>query len=334
VKNKMGELLANDKDVVVPGQVIATGLDFLPSQGTYRLNENIIANRVGLLSVEGKVLKTMQLTGRYFPQRNDIIIGKVDDILMSGWRFDINGPYSAVLPLKDASFDFIAKGVDLSRYFNIEDYAVLKITNVTSQNLIDVTAKGAGLKRLRGGMVMKVNPQKVPRIIGKKGSMVSLIKRATDCKIIVGQNGLVWIDGEPEMEVLAISAIRKVEEKSHLQGVTELVKKFLEEKLGREIPEEPEHDESQNGEFNRDFNPNEHEDNHQERGEGFDDSQFERPQVENGEGNNGNEDGNGNNGGENHNGGGYRGNFQGRPNNNYRNNNGGGRFHSQGNNRR
>jgi exosome complex RNA-binding protein Rrp4 len=50
----MEELLANDKDVVVPGQVIANGFDFLPSNGTYRLNEQIIANRVGLLSVERK----------------------------------------------------------------------------------------------------------------------------------------------------------------------------------------------------------------------------------------------------------------------------------------
>jgi exosome complex RNA-binding protein Rrp4 len=61
--------------------------------------------------------------------------------------FDINCPYSAVLPLKDASFDFIAKGADLTRYFNLEDYVMIKITNVTSQNLIDVTAKGPGLKK-------------------------------------------------------------------------------------------------------------------------------------------------------------------------------------------
>lgn len=308
----MGELKANDKEVVVPGQVIANGLDFLPSQGTYRLNEQIIANRVGLLSVEGKVLKTIPLSGRYFPQRNDVIIGKVDDILMSGWRFDINAPYSAVLPLKDASFDFIAKGVDLSKYFNLDDFAVIKITNVTSQNLVDVTAKGAGLKRLRGGRILKVNSQKVPRIIGKKGTMVSLIKRATDCKIIVGQNGVVWIDGEPEMEVLAVAAIKKVEDESHLQGVTESVKAFLEEKIGRPIPEAPEQEEQNE----------------------FDDSKFERPEMEDEEGNgngersensensegeegNRNYNGNGQNNfhrNNNHNGGGYRG------------NNGGGRF--------
>jgi exosome complex component RRP4 len=302
VKMKMGELLANDKDIVVPGQVIAKGLDFLPSNGTYRLNENILANRVGLLSVEGKVLKTISLAGRYLPQRNDIIIGRVEDILMSGWRFDINAPYSSVLPLKDASFDFIPKGVDLTKYFNLDDYAVLKVTNVTSQNLIDVTAKGAGLKRLRGGMVLKVNPQKVPRIIGKKGTMVSLIKRATECKIIVGQNGLVWIDGEPEMEVLAVAAIKKVEAESHLQGVTESVKKFLETSLGKTIPDEPEREE------------------HDE----FDDSKFERPEM-NDEGNE--EDNQSNQAQE---GDGQEGNNFHRPNN-YGNNNGGYRGNGNGN---
>ncbi|MGV8168598.1 MAG: exosome complex RNA-binding protein Rrp4 [Candidatus Nanoarchaeia archaeon] len=316
----MGELLANDKEIVVPGQVIARGLDFLPSQGTYRLNEEIIANRVGLLSVEGKVLKTIQLSGRYLPQRNDVIIGKVDDILMSGWRFDINAPYSAVLPLKDASFDFIAKGVDLSRYFSLDDYAVIKITNVTSQNLVDVTAKGAGLKRLRGGMILKANPQKVPRIIGKKGTMVSLIRRGTGCKIIVGQNGLIWLEGEPEMEVLAVAAIRKVEEESHLPGVTESVKKFLEEKLGKEIPEEPEHDEQHEGDFEMEGNGS---DSHSE---GFDDSQFERPQPdEENQNSNGNGEEHHSSGGNNFRQGGFHG---------QRNNNGGGRFRSHSNNHR
>ncbi len=303
MKNKRGELLAIDKDVVVPGQVIANGFDFLPSNGTYRLNEQIIANRVGLLSVEGKVLRTIPLAGRYLPQRNDIVIGKVDDILMSGWRFDINAPYSSVLPLKDASFDFIPKGVDLTKYFNLDDYAVLKITNVTSQNLVDVTVKGAGLKRLRGGMVLKVNSQKVPRIIGKKGTMVSLIKRATGCKIIVGQNGLVWIDGEPEMEVLAVAAIKKVEEESHLQGVTESIKKFLEANLGKPIPDEPEREEQDE----------------------FDDSKFERPEIndeensenghsseEGGDENNSERNSNGNNGGYRGHNGGHGGRFRGR----------------------
>src|SRR5690606_234421 len=144
---------------VVPGQVLAKGMDFLPSQGTYRLGEDVIVNRLGVLSVDGKVLKTTPIAGRYIPKVDDTIIGKIIDILMSGWRLDLNSPYSAMLPLKDASFDFIAKGADLSKYFALEDYVVVKVTNVTSQNLIDVSAKGQGLRRLKGGRIITINCQ-------------------------------------------------------------------------------------------------------------------------------------------------------------------------------
>jgi exosome complex component RRP4 len=159
----------------------------------------------------------------------------VIDILMSGWRFEINSPYSAVLPLKDASFAYIPKGADLSRYFELDDYAVVKVTNVTSQNLVDVTCKGPGLHKLRGGRIIHVNTHKVPRIIGKKGSMVSMIKRATDCSIIVGQNGVAWISGQPEMEVITVNAVQMIEEHSHISGLTEKVKDYLEKATGRKL---------------------------------------------------------------------------------------------------
>jgi exosome complex component RRP4 len=229
------KLLVKDKDVVVPGEVLAEGMNYLPGNGTYRLNDKILANRLGLLVIEGKVLKTLPLAGRYLPRSYDIVIGKVIDILMSGWRFEINSPYSAVLPLKDASFTYIPKGADLSRYFELDDYAVVKVTNVTSQNLIDVTCKGPGLHKLRGGRIIHVNTNKVPRIIGKKGSMVSMIKRATDCMIIVGQNGIAWISGQPEMEVITVNAIQMIEEHSHTSGLTDKVKDYLEKATGRKI---------------------------------------------------------------------------------------------------
>lgn len=260
----MGELLAKDREVVVPGQVLAKGLDYLPSNGTYRLNEEILANRLGLLSVEGKVLRTLKMAGSYLPQKNDVIIGKVNDILMSGWRLDINCPYSAVLPVKDASFDFIAKGADLTRYFNLEDYVMVKVTNVTSQNLIDVTAKGPGLKKLRGGRIMKVSCSKVPRIIGKKGSMVSMIKKATDCKIMIGQNGLIWFEGTPEMEVVVAETIKKIETESHHQGMTDKIKEFLEQRLGKTIELDEEDDQKNNDQENND-QENQNNQNNQDR---------------------------------------------------------------------
>lgn len=229
------KLFVKDRDVVVPGEVLAQGMSYLPGYGSYRLGDTIMANRLGLLMIDGKVLKTVPLSGRYLPKSNDVIIGRVVDILMSGWRMDINSPYTAVLPLKDASFNFIEKGADLTQYFELEDYMVVKITNVTSQKLVDVTCKGPGLQKIKGGQIIHVNTHKVPRIIGKKGSMVSMIKRATDCRVIVGQNGVAWVSGAPEMEMIAINTIRMIEEKSHTSGLTERVKEFLEKATGKTI---------------------------------------------------------------------------------------------------
>ncbi|MFP4523890.1 MAG: exosome complex RNA-binding protein Rrp4 [Candidatus Woesearchaeota archaeon] len=226
------ELQVKDKEVVVPGQVLAEGMEYLPADGTYRSGEDIRANRLGLIKVEGKVLKSIPLAGVYMPQKNDVIIGRIMDILMNGWRLDINSPYSAVLQVKDATFDFIAKGADLTKYFDLDDYLVVKIIQVTTQNLVDLTCKGSGLKKLENGRIIRVGPHKVPRVIGTKGSMISMVKKATGCKVIVGQNGVVWLDGEPSKEVVAVQAIRMVEEYAHTSGLTERIKKFLMEKTG------------------------------------------------------------------------------------------------------
>jgi len=230
------ELKIKDKDIAVPGEVLATGMEYLPSYGTYREGNDILASKLGLVNVDGKVIKLVPLSGKYLPKRGDVIISRVEEILMSGWRVETNSAYSAVLPLKDATSEFIARGADLTKYFNIGDYVMAKITNVTSQNLVDITMRGPGLRKLRGGRIITVNAYKVPRIIGKKGSMVSLIKQFTECRILVGQNGLVWIQGEdPAMELLTVDTIKKIERESHLAGLTDRIKSYLEKKTGKKL---------------------------------------------------------------------------------------------------
>lgn len=217
-----------DKDIAVPGEVLAEGLGFLPGFGAYRDGDVVRAQRLGLVSIDNKVIRLIPLSGAYIPKLNDKVVGKVVDVLMTGWRLEINSPYSAVLTLKDATSEFIARGADLTQFYNLGDLIVTKITNVTSQKLIDVTMRGPGLRKLQSGRVISVNPQKVPRIIGKEGSMVTMIKEATGCNIIVGQNGWVWLEGEPEQEAIVAGTLRKIEELSHVSGLTEIIKAHLE----------------------------------------------------------------------------------------------------------
>ena len=61
--------------------------------------------------------------------------------------------------------------------------------------------------------------------------MINTIKKGTDCNIVVGQNGIVWIKGKNvDDELLAKEAIELVARKSFIEGLTEKVKEFLEEK--------------------------------------------------------------------------------------------------------
>lgn len=224
----MGKILLKEKEVVVPGECLAEGMDYLPGQGTYREGENIFSLRIGLLSIDNRAIKIIPLTGKYIPNRGDTIIAKITDVIMSGWLLDTNTAYHAMLSMKEGTSDFIPKGANLRKYFDFGDYVVCNITNVTSQKLVDVTVKGPGLYKLKGGRVINVNSNKVPRIIGKQGSMVSMIKNATGCRITVGQNGLLWLQGEPEKEIITIKAIRMIEKESHKTGLTDKVKEFLE----------------------------------------------------------------------------------------------------------
>lgn len=229
------ELHIEDKQIVVPGQTLATGLEYLPSKGTYRQKEQIRANRLGLVQIDGKVIKTISLSGRYLPKKGDTIVGRVSDVLMSGWRIDLNTMVDSVLSLKEATNEYIKRGEDLTRYFALDDWVTAKVTQVTSQNLVDVSMRGPGLEKLVGGTIIEVDSQKVPRIIGARGSMVRMLKKATGCRIMIGQNGVIWLKGEPQMEVVAIKAIRLIEQNSHLPGLTEEIKNFLVDITGQEV---------------------------------------------------------------------------------------------------
>ncbi len=223
----MSELNIEERNIVIPGETLAEGMDFLPGDNTFRQDNKIYSKALGLVNISGRVIRITPLSGPYLPKAGDKIIGKVIDILFSGWRIDTGTAYSAVLNVKDASSRFIKKGEDLSKILDIGDYVVVKITNVTSQNLIDLTMTEPGLRKINGGRIVKINSQKVPRVIGKKGSMITLIKDKTGCEISVGQNGFVSIKGSPEGESLTEKAVKMIEEKSHEKGLTNKMEHFL-----------------------------------------------------------------------------------------------------------
>lgn len=225
-------LKVEDKTVVVPGELIAEGQEYLAGEGTFREGNSLYSSLMGLAEVKGKFVKIIPLSGRYIPRVGDVIIGVVSDISTSFWITDINGPYDSILPLTEASSHFIERGEELTRYFKLGDVILTRVNNVTKSKQVSLTMRMRGLDKLEGGRIIEIDPTKVPRVIGKSGTMVNMIKDYTNGQIVVGQNGRIWINADTENENLIVEVIEKITREAHIAGLTDRVREMLEKRTG------------------------------------------------------------------------------------------------------
>ena len=209
--------------LVIPGEIIVSGEDYLPGDFTRKEGNDIIAQRYGLAEGD-RVIKIIPISGVYEPRRGNTVIGRVSDITFNGWIVEIGGPYGAFLSLMECP-RFIDKN-DIAEFATIGDIFCAKIFTV-KRNSTDLTLKSRGLGKLESGRVIKINPHKVPRVIGKEGSMINLIKNETQTDISVGQNGYIWIKGDLAGEDKAEKAIELVAKEANSDGLTEKIEKFL-----------------------------------------------------------------------------------------------------------
>ena len=211
--------------MVVPGETIITGDDFLPGDGTRREGQDIVASKYGLADTTDRMVRVIPLSGVYTPRRGNVIIGQVTNITFRGWIIDFDGHFNGFLSLTEVP-RFINKG-ELRSYLDFGDVVCAKIIGA-DETSVDLSIKLRGFGKLEEGQLMRINPYKVPRVIGKEGSMVNLVKNATKTSIDVGQNGVVWLKGDKiEDELKAKKIIEFICENSFISGLTEKVEKFI-----------------------------------------------------------------------------------------------------------
>ena len=217
-----------NKQLVVPGDLIAEG-KYNAGDNTYRDDDKIYATRVGLITLEDQTIHVVALKAFYVPSVGDTVIGKIVEVGISAWMVDINAPYLAVLRASDVlDRPFNPRKDELPAIFDVDDLLIAKIVayDRTQDPLLSVREPGLG--KITRGQIVEITPTKIPRVIGRKGSMISMIKKETGCQITVGQNGLVLISGKtPEDERLAVMAIHKIEQESHTSGLTDRVTEMI-----------------------------------------------------------------------------------------------------------
>jgi exosome complex component RRP4 len=227
---KLMPIFFEKKQLVTPGEILAEG-DYLPGENTYMEQNKIYSSRIGLVDADNKKVNVVALRAFYVPKMGDIVIGTVVEVGFNGWTVDIKAPYTALLRASDVlSRPFKPQNDELSAVLNAGDLIVAKIASYDRAHDPQLTVGEPGLGKITRGQILQVTPTKIPRIIGRKGSMISMIKQETGCQIILGLNGVVLVTGKaPEDEELAITAIKKIEDESHTSGLTDRITQLLKE---------------------------------------------------------------------------------------------------------
>jgi exosome complex component RRP4 len=223
--------MGDKRKYVIPGDVVTTG-PFRPEQNVVLVGDKIISTTIGISEIYDDSVKVLSLTGKYIPKIDDLVIGKVISHTSLSWELDINSCYVGFLPAQDVfGRDFSAHADELTSKLKSGDLVAARIANFDRTRDPLVTISDRDLGKIDSGDLIKISPSKVPRLIGKKGSMIQMIEMSTDAAVTIGQNGWVVVSCESTEGLLkAKKAIEMVNDKAHVANLTDQVKEMLDKK--------------------------------------------------------------------------------------------------------
>ena len=225
------------RKIIVPGEVLGEHVEgkypyILEDEGVKR------ATVIGALDEKEDKATFSPLEGVYIPKPGDVVIGIISGVGVTNWFVDINSPYTAILNVQD----FLGRPYnpatdDLSRILAIGDYIKAKIAAFDRSRSPLLTVQEEGLGRIVEGKVIEVKPTRIPRIIGRKRSMINMLAEETGCEIFAAVNGRVHLKCPNEdLEAILVMAIRTIEREPHRYGLTEHIRKLIQqEKLVRGV---------------------------------------------------------------------------------------------------
>ena len=223
--------LESKKRYVLPGDVITTAP--LRLHGNVVLEgKRILSTAIGLSDVSYDSVRVIPLSGIYLPKVDDLVIGLIKYIHGNSWFADINSCYEGMLLAKDvfgrgsnATLDEMKASLDKS------DLILARIANSdrTREPLLSIS--GQNLGKIDSGELVKISPTKIPRLIGKHGSMIQTIEASTNATITIGQNGLIVLKCDDSAGLKkAVESIKMMDKALHNTNLEEKIQNILDEK--------------------------------------------------------------------------------------------------------
>lgn len=223
----MNEEPQDDKKVVVPGEVLRDK-KLRPGDKVIKTMKGLVATTYGILSIERNRATVIPYKEIYRPRMDDLVVGAIVGYGNSGWFVDIGSYTKAFLHVSEVINEkFDSRYDELSNYLRIGDIILAKVTDVARLGYFQITIRDKGLGKITDAFFIKVNPVKLRRIIGRRGSMITLIKKNIGGEITLAKNGVIVFKGDYNAYIKLKEIIKLISEKTFASGLTSKVSEIL-----------------------------------------------------------------------------------------------------------
>ncbi len=220
--------------IALPGVSLYKGSLQKVDDKIIRDSRGYVSSLVGVAQLSGKTLDLIPYKDIYRPVKGDYVIGVIVGYAPNGWFIDIGSYIKAFLPAADVlNKRFDPRKDELSKYLKIGDLIGVYVSEVRRLGNILVTikdvkkSKDRRLGKLSDYYIIKVWSTKLPRIIGKKGSMIKLLKDKLDGDLIIAQNGVILYKGPYSNYQILSKIITLITAKTFATGLTEFVNDLI-----------------------------------------------------------------------------------------------------------
>lgn len=219
-----------EQRLVTPGMAIGPSAGKRAGSGIITEQDTMIATQLGWLQEKNNTMSVHPIHSAYMPRSGDLIVANVAEVRNNLWFMDINGAFQGLLPMSLAPWkvEFGAA----RQHMDVGNVVLARVQEVDECHNVVLTMKGVGLRRLNQGAVESIPVQHVDRVRGEGNSLLQRLRDASDCRIMVGENGRVWIDGDSNGITWARKALKMVAEKGHTTEFEAILAEMEQEKKG------------------------------------------------------------------------------------------------------
>ena len=180
--------------LVVPGEDLGDSDGMEAGHGVLPISGRLRAVKQGRVRNQGSTISVEPVHTRYIPRPSDLVIGYIEGCTNNIWFVELGAPFNAILPMSLGPGKVEFGGT--RSIMDIGDAILCRVQEVEETHSSVVTMKGMGLRKIRSGVVEEIDPHLLGRLIGKGGESLRRFKEETECRIVVADNGRMWIDGE------------------------------------------------------------------------------------------------------------------------------------------